>query len=274
VEPPGSNEDQFEHIPWERLQPQRAITTRHLYLIGGAVVVGALAFAATRGIGTPASTTTAVSQSEPAVTVPPTIPGAELPSPMPSVVAEADLMAVEPGILGQAAAMQAEWFVEEYFTVDGSPRSAAALARFLPPGSAMPGQEKGRSFVESARAVSIEDQGAGRFRVVVVVRRLAAPDGGAYSRLAPGAVEVVVDYSTGVPSILDLPTPVPLPEVAVPGPHETAEVPADVAAKALEGRPPGTAVISGGPEGSGWRLVLSIPDESGLTWPMAVRIEA
>ncbi|HEY7703957.1 MAG TPA: conjugal transfer protein [Acidimicrobiia bacterium] len=274
MEPPRSNEEQFEHIPWERLQPQRAITPRHLYMIGGAVVVGALAFAVTRSATapTPAATTLPSPAIAPATT-PATIPGEAIPGPSPTVLSEADLMAVEPSALSRAAAAQAEWFVEEYFTVDGSPKSTEALARFLPAGVELPNQDGGRSFVESARAASIVELGSGRFQVVVVVRRLSAPAGGDYVRLAPNAVEVVVDFAAGAPAIEDLPTPVPLPEAAVSDPPQVGEVPPEVATRALEGRPQGTSVISGGPEGAGWRLVLSIPDEAGQAWPMVVRLE-
>ena len=90
-------------------------------------------------------------------------------------------MAFPAETLAAEAAAVAEWLASDFFTIDGGTQIAADLESALPEGSSLPAAPSGsRSFVEWARAVSVEESGPGRYDVLVVVRRLGAADGENY----------------------------------------------------------------------------------------------
>ena len=147
-----------------------------------------------------------------------TVPPPPIPAPTsPTVVAEADLFAIDPERLLDQAAAHAEWFVAEYVGVDGSEESRATLAALLPAGIPVPAApESTRVFVEWVRAVSVEETAPLNYRVAVLVRSLVANGEEAYRRLPPmlATVEVSVadDRSSGhAAADLEPSDPVPAP---------------------------------------------------------------
>jgi hypothetical protein len=196
---------------------------------------------------------------------------------------EADLMAFPSTPAERAAVARAEWFVTDYFTADLEPTGSADLRAALPAGAQIPEMPQdtagGLSYVEWARAFRVEEVAPGRFRVGVVFRSLGAPPDRGFYRLPVRAVEVSVEVADdGGSTVTDLPTPVPLPAgpEPAPWPDETADPPAWVAEQALAavagwGEEP--RVVGAQADEAGWRVVLSLADEVGNRWPVAVRVE-
>lgn len=167
----------------------------------------------------------------------------------PPSTAEADLLAVDPTSVGALAA----WYVADYFTTD---------------------TERGRSFVERAEPVDVRKVGADRYAVVVLVSVLESGSDDGYRRLAGRAVEVVVELGEKV-RVLDLPRPVEAPDIEVAPPAAApAEAPPEIVSDALSvaerwGRPQPETLSVGSTEG-GWRVEVTVVDEVGLGWPLAI----
>lgn len=286
--PPGDDE-RFEHIPWEHIGPPGDRNKLILYGLAGAVVIAGLTTAVVGGRGastdlvpTPTTTATAtVATMEEVTTVPTstsmapgaTAPNDDQPDDQPhdwgqsGNWSEADLRAFPPETLATEAAALAEWLVSDFFTIDGGTQITADLEGVFPEGSVLPEAPVGtRSFVEWARAVSVEESAPGHYEVLVVVRRLAAAEGESYRRLAPIGVLISLTWTEGGWSVTDLPVLAEAPLlVQAPGWSED-EVPADIIAAATAST--GGAVLAGIQVGDNWRLVIQVVDVTGVSWPL------
>jgi hypothetical protein len=267
----------YERIPWETLERKSPDRQWLLMAVAGAVVVGALAysFMSNRSPETqpPAPETRAEVASEPSVTLSVAPPAAMAsPTTSPVLVAEADLYAVNPERWLEQATAHAEWFVAEYFTVDGSVESEAALRSLLPMGLPAPVPPEDTSvFVEWVRTLEVEEIDPFHYRIRVVVRSLVAIGADSYVRQAPlvATVEVTVD-ETG-PRVL-MPPEIGPAVVATQETMALTPVPADVEAVAASAS--GASEILGGrPLDDGrWQVVVVAPGPDGVSRAMTVTV--
>lgn len=285
--------EEFERVPWSDLtaaaSPSRS---RPLYLAAalvGAIVIGVLAG---RILGKPAGDPAAPGASviakdagdETSTSSVPDAPSAAIPPGAPGLYSEADLMAVPSAGPEMAAAARAEWFVTDYFTADMEPTGSADVLGALPAGADLPAMPQETvasiSYVEWARTFRVDEVGDGLYRVGVAFRMLGAPPDRGFFRLAVRAVEVTVLVSPdGGTTVVELPIPVDLPTAPEPEPWPEpgdAEVPPGVVEQAASlarawGSEP--RLVSGQPIEGGWRVVMTLADEVGNRWPIAVRVD-
>lgn len=198
--------------------------------------------------------------------------------PAPDLYSEADLMAVAPEAEAMLAAMRAEWFVRDYFTVDGDQALADRMTELVGSVSLPHAGTTGASYVEWARAFAVDSAAPGRYAVSVAYRTLASSGDGGFSRNPARAVAVTIAVGTdGAMTIVDLPAPAELP-ATLPIEDQGAEAatpPDEVVAAALESAGavgPDPAVLTATHDASGWRVVIAVGDPSGLRWPLAVHI--
>lgn len=288
----------FESIPWSALAQNANSRSRRYVAIFVLVAVGAaLGFFGGRIVrgftsqgvvvtlpplagGVPLA---AATPAEPTVVVVPTTeasvdPGALL---LPQVYSEADLMAVLPEEEMRLAVMRAEWFVRDFFTVDGPSAALDDVRSVLPEELGevdLPHRSVGGvAYVEWARAFIVEPLGPARYRVSVAFRSLVGEGSGSLARSAVRGVAVDVEVSPeGVTSVLDFPSPVPAPGSArstITLPSE-AEAPPEVVAAALNAVADAgddAQLVSAGLDGDQWRLMFLVTDASGYRWPVVVR---
>ncbi len=253
-----------EHIPWEQLTIQPPKDRRMLWygIAAGVLVVGLLAVVISR-LGSSGEMQPVMPAAAPAAAVaqpapPPAAPDplavapAAAPAPVPvaaplaerSLLSEADLMASGGDVSLRSAAAGAEWFVLEFFTLDPSEpwleRVTAASGMSIPAAAApVPPGEETVSYVEWTRARSVEQIGADRFRVSVLMRRMVARDGLVYRRLP--AEEAVVEMT-----------------LEPDGAARAASLP-------VLGRPAASAPRALSPE-----TIVRRTDETGVDWPASV----
>lgn len=285
----------FESVPWEHLVDLRPDRRRWLYVGAGMVVVAGLvagivmtfrpgpeaitvapepapATAGTPDTADPTPVTTAGPVPAEPVGAPPStgvLPG-------PGVYSEADLMAGSAGgVPSSLAAPIAEWFVVEWFTIDGDPSSPTWP---WPGAASRPAGDGIRSFVEWVGAVKVEEVEPGVQAVDVVVRRLAATDGATYRRIPTEAVRVVVDLTGSGPVVRDLPRPVSLPQGTTGGAGEWGDPVEDPPAGMLEAAAGEVGARSIDVQGmwsvgDRWRAVVGVADAGGTVWPVAVWLD-
>jgi hypothetical protein len=278
--PPGDDE-RFEHIPWEHVEPTGDRNKMMLYGLAGAVLIAGLTAAVVGGRGAPPDlvatpTTTVVVTTEATTTLTPaaTALGSTAPDDGEPVDAdqsrawsEADLLAFPAETLASEAAALAEWVASDFFTIDGGTQITDDLAAALPAGSAMPEAPPGtRSFVEWARAVSVEESAPGLYRILVVVRRLAGAEGESYRRMAPIGVVIELSWTDRGWSVTDLPALAEAPVLVQAPAWSESEVPVDIIAAATAST--GGAVLAGMRVGDNWRLVVQMVDPTGVSWPL------
>ncbi len=264
----------YERIPWEMLERKGNDRQWVLFAVAGMIVIGALAYSfmsnrpvepAPIGQATASSVISSAPPQQPVA--PAVIPPAD-----PVVVSEADLYAVDSERMLDQAAAHAEWFVAEYFTVDGSEETARTLAGLLPIGLSVGEQPEGiRVFVEWVRATEVEELAAFRYRIKVLVRYLKADSDGIYLRQAPiyATVEIVAD-ETG-PHVMLPPIIEPVsPSTAMASP--LGEVPQQVATTAAAGSG-ATEVMGGLMRSDGlWQVVVMAPGPDGVIRPQTVLV--
>jgi len=277
--PPGDDE-RFEHIPWEQIAPKGSQKKLIIYAVAGAVLIGGLTAAVVRDrvthpslVSTP-TVTMSTTTPEAETTVEGGPPAAPLPTSdapntaagSPQVWSEADLLAFPAESLAAEAAAIAEWLASDFFTVDGGSQVPDDLRRVFPDGSALPVALPGaRSFVEWARAVSVEESAPALYEVLVVVRRLGAAEGESYRRIAPVGVVITVAWTEQGWSVTDLPAVADPPILAQAPGWATTDVPVEVAAAGS-----GAEILAGSLVGDKWRLVVQVEDSMGVSWPMVI----
>jgi hypothetical protein len=257
----------YESIPWDALVADDAQRRRRwLYLAAAAIVIGALSAAIGRSVPAPeepmpVATTTTVQTLEQAP-----------PSTAPLV--EADLRPADVEDVREMAAGVAVWFLSDYFTIDGSDVTGAAVVALLPEHVSLPAPDPVvRSFVETVIPVSVEPLDSGRYRVVAIVRALQAPDGRTYLRQPARAVELFVQATAEGVGVVDLPRPVALPAVEVTTAEPVSgEIPTEVATAAREQAALWGTVdpepVAVGSVGEVWRVLTSVTDDAGVSWPV------
>lgn len=280
--------EEYEQIPWSQLTGGPPGGKRRIaYVIAAALgtlvlaVLVARAFLSSPGETVAPASTLAEEGEEGEEVTSSTEPE---PSALGLLYREADLMAFAAGPAERAAVARAEWFVTDYFTADLEPSGSADVRAALPAGAEVPDLPQDAaaslSYVEWARAFRVEETGDGLFRVGVVFRALGAPPDRGFYRLPVRAVEVTVQVTEdGGSVVVDLPAPVPLPAGPEPPgwPEASQEPPGRVAEAALArvagwGTEP--RVVSAQRAEGGWRVVLTLADEVGNRWPVAVFVES
>jgi len=303
----AAHTEQFESIPWSSLVPDADPRTRRILIIVATVVAGVVIgliggrlIRSTTQSGVVVLPSVGAAESvavpAPAAVPPPTSPIAAQPATPTTVVlaesiqtplpprlfSEADLMAVLPEEEMRAAVMRAEWFVTDFFTIDGGSSSAGDITDALPDGHAavpLPHQstEAGISYVEWARAYRLEPLGPARYRVFVAFRTLGGPAVGNLTRAPVRAVTVDVEVGPdGATAVSDFPSPTPPPATLALTPVEVTEMdaPPEVLADALQAATTvgsDAAPFLAGLDATGWRVVVLVGDASGLRWPLVVR---
>ena len=277
--PPGDDE-RFEHIPWEQLGVSGDRNKMIVYGLAGAVLIAGLTASVVGRPSTPTdlvpTPTAATVETTEALTLLTTVTEAPVgpasgtgPPAAPEqsrAWSEADLMALPAESLAREAAALAEWLASDFFTVDGGTQITDDLTGAFPAGSPLPEASSGtRSFVEWARTLSVEESAPGRYRILVVVRRLAAAEGESYRRLAPIAVVIEMSWTEGGWSATDLPALADPPLLVQAPAWATSEVPADIISAATATT--GGVVLAGTQVGDNWRLVVQTVDPAGVAWP-------
>ena len=274
--------DEYEEIPWSTLLSEhRQGRTKTLYLAAAVIVAAVVGFVGIRWLtapghgdepdfAAPVETTMAETAAEVVAATTPTA----------AVLSEADLMAVQPSVAEMAAVARAEWFVTDYFTIDG-PLPEELISAFvndalLPdlPGSA----DADISYVEWARAFDIRPTATG-YAVSVVFRSLTEEPDGAFARGPVRAVDVLVAVDGGETAIAELPIPI-LPPVyhTIDGWMESeGEAHDEAIAATLDYAgmfDENAVVVQSGTSGPEWRVVFTIGDRSGNRWPVVMRSDA
>jgi hypothetical protein len=272
-------EEEYERIPWERLTSPAGDKRGIIYAVAAAVVAAGISAALARNFSDrpqPPPSSVAVEVATTTVPVPKvaeTFPQEET-FPPSTAWSEADLLALDPALLREEAATMAEWFVADFFTLDGSDQIGLDLAGMIPDPAPRPDQgQEHRSFVEWARAISASEGGSGEYRVLVVVRSLGAAPGENYQRLPLRAVEVSLRWTEEGWSILDLPTPADVPEFASVPPWPEEVLPEEVADQARSRAGPEGTVLGGGRVGERWRVMIEQVDSAGGRWPLVIWID-
>jgi len=290
METPDLETETYETIPWSHLAPARTpLLTRIAMVVVGLAGAGALSFVLIAVLRDDAPSVI--------VTIPPGATNAEVVVPSTAassetvatagqpdggkarLYSEADLMAVIPEEEQRIAATRAEWFVRDFFTVDGDTVTATEVRAALPGGLdvVLPHDTGGGiSYVEWVGVLAVRADGPTRYAVDVAFRTLAGSGAGPLERQAVRAVRVLVGINDGtIASVLDLPEPIPVPaasiDVVLP---EPAEAPDEVVRAAFAaGSTFGSVdLVSGsGVDASGWRFVVLASDASGLQFPLVVR---
>lgn len=306
-----ADHEEFEHIPWASLVAEtRDPRVRWLGVGVGVVLAVVLGLVVVRVIGGGGGGTVVVpGESAAGATVAAPPPADAPPAPVatttqppsprlyseaellvdgaatngPAVADEADVMALVTQFETSAVAARAEWFVTDFFTVDGDAAGRESVRAALPAGAVAVLDDPGAgvSYVEWARVVAVEQTAVGGFAVTVAFRTLAGVDRASLRRQPVRAVVVGVAVDeTGAVGVVDLPEPVALPPSlaaeAIEG-ETTDPLPESVRAAALaagDAWGAGAVVERASLRDGVWRVEVSVTDASGLRWPLAVRLPA
>ena len=203
--------EEHEEIPWSMLvEHERRGRSRTLYIAAALILAAVVGFTGIRWFNDHRhGEAAAIPPAAVATTLPlPSTTAAPLPS-------EADLMAIDPAVTTLAAAARAEWFVTDYFTVDGSP--APDLLDALVDDAVVPelphAAADGRSFVEWARAYSMRPYPEGLV-VTVLFRTLYENQEQRIARAPVRAVDVMIVVDDQRTAVAGLPIPVDPPSAA------------------------------------------------------------
>ncbi len=211
--------EEFEQIPWSALVAEQSTgVDRRAYLAIGVVgIVIALVFGVRLfGASTPQPT------PPPAAVPQPPIEIAETTSTTGVVVSEADLMAGAPEVQPVGGGLEliaiAEWFVTDYFTIDGSPENARAVRALLSPLAGtidLPHEADPAppvTYVEWARATDSRQVTEGESSIDVVYRTIT-DTGGGFARDAVRAVRVTLIVTPGSAGVVGPPIAIAVPEL-------------------------------------------------------------
>jgi hypothetical protein len=270
--------DEYEEIPWSTLLTEhRQGRAKTIYMAAGVIIAVVIGFVGIRwftapghgeqpALAAPAETTTSEVAAVEADT-----------STTTAVQSEADLMAVVPAVAELAAVARAEWFVTDYFTVDG-PIPEELISAFVNDATIpeLPnGDGAGISYVEWARAFDVRPITSG-YVISVIFRSLTEEPDGAFVRGPVRAVDILIAVEDGETAVADLPIPI-LPPVyhTIDGWMVTDGVAHDQAITAtLEYAgmfDESAEVVESGGAGPEWRVVFTVGDRSGNRWPVVMR---
>ncbi|MEN8234470.1 MAG: hypothetical protein ABFR89_06055 [Actinomycetota bacterium] len=274
--------DEYEEIPWSTLLTEdRQGRAKTLYFAAALIAAVIVGFVGVRWLTNPGHGEPQALAAPLDTTTSTALPAEPEPEPVTtSVLSEADLQAVqavEPVVAELAAIARAEWFVTDYFTVDG-PMPEELFTAFV--GDAvlpeMPIlQDTGITYVEWARAFDVRATPNG-YGVSVVFRSLTEEADGTFVRSPVRAVEILVAVQEGETAVAELPVPI-LPPVyhRVDGWMETmgdADEKAIAATLDYAGMFDDTVeIVESGVAGPEWRVVFTIGDRSGNRWPVVMR---
>lgn len=270
--------DEYEEIPWSTLLTEnRQGRAKTMYMAAAVIVAVIIGFVGVRWLTAPGH------GEQPALAAPIETSTTEAvvveaeSSTTTAVLSEADLMAVVPAVAELAAVARAEWFVTDYFTVDG-PIPEELITAFVND-AAIPnlptGDGNGISYVEWARAFDVRPTASG-YAISVVFRSLTEEPDGAFVRGPVRAVDVLIAVEDGETAVAELPIPI-LPPVyhRIEGWMETEGEAHDEAITATldyAGMFDENAdVVESGAAGPEWRVVFTIGDRSGNRWPVVMR---
>ena len=270
--------DEYEEIPWSTLLSEhRHGRAKTLYMAAAVIAAIVVGFVGVRWLSAPGHGDLPALAAPVETTTSEVVEVEAESSSTTAVLSEADLMAVEPAVAELAAIARAEWFVTDYFTVDG-PIPEELISAFvndavvpdLPDGEGM-----GISYVEWARAFDVRPTISG-YVVSVVFRSLTEEPDGAFVRGPVRAVDVLIAVEEGETAIAELPIPI-LPPVyhAIDGWMVTNGEAHDAAITATLDYAgmfdENAQVIESGAAGPEWRVVFSVGDRSGNRWPVVMR---
>lgn len=264
--------EEHEEIPWAMLvDHERRSRSRLLYGAAVAVLIVIVAVTAFRWFGDRRH-----GEEAPAVAIEVAAPTTVPPAPTTTLLSEAALIGSGGG--QRAAVARAEWFVTDFFTMDGS--AAPELAGAFPADAALPELpqltgDPAVSYVEWARAYATRSHPGGLV-VTVLFRTLYQNGEQRYERSPVRAVDVIVLLEGDQSAIGDLPIPVepPTGDGITGWMHGTGEAAdADVASSlGYAGRfTSDPALLESSIEGSEWRVVFTVEDPSGAQFPMVMR---
>jgi len=270
--------DEYEEIPWSTLLTEhRQGRAKTIYLAAAVIVAVVIGFVGIRWFTAPGH------GEQPALAAPVETTTTETAAIEPESstttvgLSEADLMAVVPAVAELAAVARAEWFVTDYFTVDG-PIPEELITAFVND-AAIPdlptGDGAGISYVEWARAFDVRPTTSG-YVISVVFRSLTEEPDGAFVRGPVRAVDVLIAVEDGETAVVELPIPI-LPPVyhTIDGWMVTsgqAHEEAITATLEYAGMFDENAeVIESGAAGPEWRVVFTVGDRSGNRWPVVMR---
>lgn len=276
----------YERIPWSDLLAEHGDARRWMPYVAVALVVAA----ATTGfilLNRRGETTVVTLPLQPVANVAPLQPEpvpvpVVPPSATPQLYSEADLMATLPAEDERQLSARAEWFVTDFFTMDGDAGRASSLEAHLPAGALpvfLEGGEAGvRTYVEWAKTLRVDQVSPSRFELLVAFRTLSAGPDQPFVRDPVRAVVVpILVNGAGEASVADLPTPARVPaSSAVADWAPTTEAPPgyliDQAQSALSIWGSDPQVVEVTATETGWRIVGTVTDASGVIWPLVVRI--
>jgi len=271
--------DEYEEIPWSTLLAEhRQGRVKTVYLAAAVIVAVVAGFVGVRWLTAPGhgEQPTLAAPIETTTTTEAVVAEADS-STTTAVLSEADLMAVVPAVAELAAVARAEWFVTDYFTVDG-PIPEELISAFVNDATVpdLPnGDGKGVSYVEWARAFDVRPATSG-YAISVVFRSITEEPDGAFVRGPVRAVDVLIAVEEGETAVSELPIPI-LPQVyhAIDGWMVTEGQAHDEAISATldyaEMFDEDAEVVESGAAGPEWRVVFTVGDRSGNRWPVVMR---
>jgi hypothetical protein len=279
--------EEMEQIPWSALAARNPRPVPFPLLVGGGLILivaaaflflqlsrgGASTVAPDPGaVGAPVSVPPAGGPTPSSSTSTSTAPATE----SPAVYSEADLMAIAVDDETRLAVMQAEWFVNDFFTVDGDPATSDRLRELLGDDVPLPhAAPAGYSYVEWVGTYAVESPQPGFYLVDVAYRLLYAKDGAGFQRAPVAAVQVAVAVDVdGVTTLRSLPSPVDPPQMiaTAAAPHGTP-VPDSVVAAARQSVPGVELADAVGSRISDeWELPGELVGPGGNRWPVVVHV--
>ncbi len=202
-----------EEIPWSSLVAELDTgVDRRWWIAGGAavlVVAAILAFRVVMSTGgqpevvAPAPAVETIALAHPTDTA----------LPQPALLSEADLRAEVDPARTAGAQSRAEWFVLDYYTVDGSTETSASIRSALGvPEATLPHDDPltPHSFVEWARTIRMVSSDDPIYVFDVAFRTIGMSEE-AFVRQPVRAVRVEIEWRSGVPMVVA--EPVELPDV-------------------------------------------------------------
>ena len=210
--------EELEHIPWAALAAKRpdpririaAFAVVALLAVGAGLLAASVLLGGEGATPIAAETTSTMAVGATSVaSVPPEIPQEMLPAT--SMYSEADLMLISIEDEERLAVMHAEWFVRDYFTVDGDDSVGERIAELVPRDNAASGLVS--SYVEWVETFAVDSPVPGDYSVEVAYRLLIGTEDG-YVREPTAAVAVVLSIDVdGTAKLLQLPEAIAVPAI-------------------------------------------------------------